>query len=326
MSKDKVIEKRLNVRKFISGNSALVALIALFIITVILNGSTFLNTRNILNIFLNNSIIGIIALGMTLIIITGGIDLSVGSQLAASGLIAISVLNATGNIPLGILAALMFGTFTGAVTGILISRFNIPPFIVTLGTMSIYRSVSQHFFNGGGIRVEGSAKDAFIAISNTKLGGSVSIIIIYWLILSVIIAIFAARTATGRHIYAVGSNEKATLLSGINVNKIKVITYAISGFLVSMAAIIEAARLGSMNSASSGSSYEMDAIAAVVIGGTSMSGGRGKIIGTIFGALTLGIINNMMNLLGVPTFLVSAIKGLIIIVAVLLQTVLNKKE
>ena len=137
MSKDKVIEKRLNVRKFISGNSALVALIALFIITVILNGSTFLNARNILNIFLNNSIIGIIALGMTLIIITGGIDLSVGSQLAASGLIAISVLNATGNIPLGILAALMFGTFTGAVTGILISRFNIPPFIVTLGTMSV---------------------------------------------------------------------------------------------------------------------------------------------------------------------------------------------
>lgn len=245
--------------------------------------------------------------------------------MAAAGLIAISVLNSTGSILLAVFLTLGFGLITGLITGSLVAKFKVPPFIVTLGTMSIYRSVAQQFFNGGGIRASQNA-DQFIAISNTRIGGSISVIIVYWIIFSILAALFASKIKTGRHIYAVGSNERATKLSGINVNKIKIITYTISGVLVSIAAIIEAARLGSMNSASSGISYEMDAIAAVVIGGTSMSGGRGKIVGTVLGTLTLGIINNMMNLLGVPTFLVSAIKGFIIVVAVLLQTRLNNKE
>lgn len=317
--------KKMDLKKFSTNNSAALALIVLFVITTILKGQVFLNTKNILNILLNNSIIGIIALGMTFIILTGGIDLAVGSQLAAAGLIAISVLNSTGSIPLAILLTIGFGLISGLITGSLVAKFKIPPFIVTLGTMSIYRSVAQQFFNGGGIRASQNA-DQFIAISNTKIGGSISVIIVYWIILSILAALFASKIKTGRYIYAIGSNERAAKLSGINVNKIKIITYTISGMLVSIAAIIEAARLGSMNSASSGVSYEMDAIAAVVIGGASMSGGRGKIVGTVLGTLTLGIINNMMNLLGVPTFLVSAIKGCIIIVAVLLQSRLNSKE
>lgn len=312
-------------KTLLGNNSALIALILLFIITSVLKGGTFLNSRNILNIFMNNSIIGIIALGMTLIIITGGIDLSVGSQLAAAGLISITVLNMTGSVFLAAISAIIFGALTGALTGVLISKFKIPAFIVTLGTMSIYRSVSQHFFNGGGVTAE-AGKEAFIAISKTKLFGSISMITVYWAIFAVIIAVFAVKTACGRHIYAVGSSEKAAKLSGINTDKVKISAYVISGLLVGAAALIEAARLGSMNSASSGLSYEMDAIAAVVIGGTSMSGGKGKILGTVFGTLTLGVINNMMNLLGVPTFLVSAIKGLIIVVAVLLQTRLNGEE
>lgn len=314
-----------NWKEFLSENSALVALILLVIIATCLKGQTFLNSRNILNILMNNSIIGIIALGMTLIIITGGIDLAVGSQLAASGLLVIYVLNNTGSIFLSILAAIIFGIASGAFTGSMIAKFKIPPFIVTLGTLSIYRSVAQHFFNGGGIMAQNN-KEAFIAISNTRIGGTVSVIIIYWIILAIVMMIFSNKTAIGRHIYAVGSNEKATKLSGINVDRVKIATYVISGVLVALAAVIEATRLGSMNSASSGLSYEMDAIAAVVIGGTSMSGGRGRIIGTVFGTLTLGVINNMMNLLGVPTFLVSAIKGAIIIIAVLLQTRLNKEK
>ncbi|OON97321.1 MAG: ribose ABC transporter permease [Candidatus Epulonipiscium fishelsonii] len=311
-------------KKWFKENSAFVALIMLVIIAIILKGEMFFNQRNLINIFLNNSIIGIIALGMTLIIITGGIDLAVGSQLAASGLLAITVLNATGSIIASFIVATIFGIASGGFTGILISKCNIPPFIVTLGTMSIYRSVSQHFFSGGGVKVMGDSKDAFIAISNTKIGGQISMIIVYWIVLGILIIILANKTTLGRHMYAVGSNEKATRLAGINVDLVKIKTYAISGLLVSFASIIEAARLGSMNSASSGSSYEMDAIAAVVIGGTSMAGGKGKIIGTIFGTLTLGVINNIMNLLGVPTFLVSAIKGAIIIGAVLLQTTLNR--
>lgn len=314
-----------SISSFLSENSALVALVALFIITACLKGQVFLNPRNILNIFMNNSIIGIIALGMTLIIITGGIDLAVGSQLAAAGLIVITVLNSTGSIALSLLSAIIFGIVSGGFTGIMIAKFKIPPFIVTLGTLSIYRSVSQHFFNGGGIMAKNN-QDAFIAIANTKIGGTISVIIIYWIVLAIIISVFSKKTAIGRHIYAVGSNEKATKLSGINIDRVKITAYIISGILVALAAIIEAARLGSMNSASSGLSYEMDAIAAVVIGGTSMSGGKGTIIGTVFGTLTLGVINNMMNLLGVPTFLVSAIKGGIIIVAVLLQSRLNKEK
>ena len=314
-----------SISSFLSENSALVALVSLFIITSCLKGQVFLNPRNILNIFMNNSIIGIIALGMTLIIITGGIDLAVGSQLAAAGLIVITVLNSTGSIALSLLSAIIFGIVSGWFTGIMIAKFKIPPFIVTLGTLSIYRSVSQHFFNGGGIMAKNN-QDAFIAIANTKIGGTISVIIIYWIVLAIIISVFSKKTAIGRHIYAVGSNEKATKLSGINIDRVKITAYIISGILVALAAIIEAARLGSMNSASSGLSYEMDAIAAVVIGGTSMSGGKGTIIGTVFGTLTLGVINNMMNLLGVPTFLVSAIKGGIIIVAVLLQSRLNKEK
>lgn len=318
--------RRFSLKEIIRDHSALFALVILFVLAVILKGTVFLNVNNIINILMNNSIIGVIALGMTMIIITGGIDLSVGSQLAATGLISLTILNSTNNILLSIIGAIVAGSLFGCVTGFLVSKFTIPAFIVTLGTMQIYRSVSQFFFNGGGILAQGESASAFVAISNTRLLG-VPLPIIYWLLISAVIHVVMKKTAFGRHIYAVGSNERATFLSSINVTKVKIIVYSLSGLLVAVASVLEASRLGSMNSASSGSSYEMDAIAAVVIGGTAMSGGRGTVLGTIFGTLTLGIINNMMNLLGVPTFLVGAIKGLIIIGAVLLQrSVANNAE
>jgi len=320
------LHKKFDFKNFITENSALVALILLFIVSIVLQGTTFLSFRNIINILRNNSIIGIVALGMTLIIIIGGIDLSVGSQLALTGLIAISVINVTQNIVLGILACVAAGIVLGIITGGFVAKFRIPAFIVTLGTLTIYRSVAQYWFSGGGLMISGKVSDSFISISNTNLFGTIPLPIVFWLILSVLVALFMSKTPTGRYIYAVGSNEKATKLSGINADRVKIITFAIAGLLVALAAIVEAARLGSINSASSGTSYEMDAIAAVVIGGTSMSGGRGKIVGTVFGTLTIGIINNMMNLLGVPPFLVGAVKGFIIIAAVLLQKRLDRKE
>lgn len=320
------MNKKFNMKKFLSENSAVVAFVLLFVIAVCLKNTTFLNIRNLTNILLNNSIIGIVALGMTLIIITGGIDLSVGSQLAATGLFTITVFNQTGSIVLGIAAGIAMGMVMGLATGALVAKCSIPAFIVTLGTMSIYRSVAQYFFKGGGILAQGDKVDTFVAISNTRLFGAIPLPILYWLILAVIIGVFSNRVATGRRIYAIGSNEKAAKLSGINVDRVKIATYMISGALVAAASVVEASRLGSMNSASSGTSYEMDAIAAVVIGGTSMSGGKGKIIGTVFGTLTLGIIDNMMNMLGVPTFLVSAIKGAIIIIAVLFQRLLDTEK
>lgn len=317
--------KKLSISKFASKNSALVAAVALVIVSVILRGQTFFSYSNIVNILLNNSIIGIISLGMTLIILIGGIDLSVGSQLALTGLVSISVANATQNILLGILSCCALSVVLGLCSGWLVAKFDIPSFIVTLGTMSIFRSVAEYLYNGGGLTVKGNILNDYTAISNTNLFGVLPLPILYWLILCVVIYLFTAKTVTGRHIYAVGSNEKATRLSSINVNRVKVIAFTVSGLMIALAAIIESARLGSMDSATSGSSYEMDAIAAVVIGGTSMSGGRGSIAGTLFGTLIIGIINNMMNLLGVPPFLQGAVKGAIIIAAVLFQRRLDAK-
>lgn len=306
--------------------SSIIAFLVIFIISIIIKGTTFLSFRNLSNVMLNNSMIGIIALGMTLIIITGGIDLSVGSQLAMSGLIGISVLNATNSILMALLSSLIVGVMSGLLAGFLVAHFKVPAFIVTLGTTSIYRSLSQYFYHGGGILAKGDKLDTFVAISNSKLFGIIPTPVIYWILLSIIIAFIMKKTTFGRYIYGVGSNEQASKLAGVDTKKTIIFTYIVSGLLVSLAAIIEASRLGSMNSASSGLSYDMDAIAAVVIGGTRMSGGYGRILGTVFGTLTLGIINNLLNLLGVNPFLVGAIKGTIIIAAVLLQRYLEKKE
>lgn len=312
-------------KRILSENTAGVAFVLVFLISVLLKGDMFLSHDNIVNILRNNSIIGIVALGMTLVIITGGIDLSVGSQLVITGIAVLTVTNLTGNIVAGVAAGLALGALLGMGSGALVTKFKIPAFIVTLGTMGIYRSLSQYFLNGGGIMIGDNPMESYVAIANYDLFGLVPMTILYWLFFCVAVHLFAMKTRTGRYIYAVGSNEKATQLSGINVNRVKVITYAMSGLLVAVAAVIESSRLGSINSASSGSAYEMDAIAAAVVGGTSMSGGRGRILGTVFGTLTLGIINNMMTLLGVPPFLVGTVKGVIIISAVLLQKRLNER-
>ncbi|MDF2941166.1 MAG: inner-rane translocator [Herbinix sp.] len=313
-------------KKWASNNSALIAFVALFLIAVVLQGNTFLSVNNILNILRNNSVIGIIALGMTLIIITGGIDLSVGSQLAFIGIVIITVFNSTQSIFLTIVVGIGAAVVLGLLTGLLIARFKIPPFIATLGSMTIYRSVAQFFLNGGGLMATGEKNKLYLAISNTDLFGIIPMPIVIWLLCVIIVLLIMQHTAIGRHIYAVGSNEKATLLSSINVVKVKCFAYTASAVLVLIATVVETSRLGSINSASSGSKYEMDAIAAAVIGGTSMSGGKGKIAFTVLGTLTLGIINNMMNLLGVNSFLVGAVKGAIIIVAVLMQMILNKER
>lgn len=320
-----------NFKQIFSDNSAFFALVLLFIIATILQGNTFLNIRNIMNILMNNAVVGIIALGMTLIIILGGIDLSVGSKTAATGLIAIFIMNRTGSILLGTIIAVICGVAMGMISGILIAKFKIPAFITTLGMLQILRSVAQHFFKGGGILVDREAAGGLLYISSTKIleGGNfpgISLQVIYWIVLSFAIHIVATRTAFGRHIYAVGSNERAARLSGINVDWVKIKVFMLSGALVAIGAIVEASRLGSMNSSGSGKAYELSAIAAVVIGGTAMSGGKGKVSGTFFGMLTLAIINNVMNLMGLPSFLVAAIHGGIIILAVLLQRSVAAKE
>lgn len=323
MKKEK---KSLDIRKVVSDHSALVSFLALFVVALLAKGTMFLQFNNIINILRNNSVVGIIALGMTLIIITGGIDLSVGSQLAFMGVVMINVLVSTQNIFLALLSGLLVALVVGFLTGYITAKFQVPAFITTLGTMSIYRSISQFWMNGGGISSSGEASASYIAISNTKLFGLVPMPIVIWILCAVAIYVFMTHTSTGKHVYAVGSNAKAAKLAGVNVVKVKTMVYMIGSVLILIATVVETSRLGSVNSASSGSGYEMDAIAAAVIGGTSMAGGKGTIGGTVLGTLTLGIIDNLMNLLGVNPFLVKAVKGTIIIVAVLLQLFLNKKN
>jgi ribose transport system permease protein len=300
--------------RFVNENSVIVAFAAIVIIASLAR-SEFMTQSNIMNIMRQVSIIGVISLGMTLIIISGGIDLSVGSALVLVGAATIVVLNATHSIILGLLTALAAGAVIGMINGMIITKGKITPFIVTLGVMATCRSLSLYLLNGGGI----SANIVqYQSISNGKILG-ISNPIYFFVICTVIVYIFSQKTKLGRYIYAVGSNEKATLLSAINVDRVKMLTYMIGGMLVGVATIIETSRLNSVSAASSGVSYELDAIAAVIIGGTRMSGGKGSVIGTFFGVLILGILNNMLTLLGVSPFLGGTVKGIIIIVSVLVQ-------
>ena len=286
---------------------------------------------NWLNILRNNAPVGIIALGMTFVIISGGIDLSVGSTLVAVGAMVMMVVDgsATGllsgmgitGVPAYIIAiavGLVFGALLGWLNGVLIAHGKLPPFIATLGTMQIFRSVTQHLTQ----HANPSVPKGFLQIANLKIGSFYIMPILYWLAIAAVLYVVSKRTTFGRHVFAVGSNIRTPRLSGINVNKVKRRIYMLTGMLVAIAAIIQVSRIGSMDYASAGSGYEMDAIAAVIVGGTSMSGGKGSIVGTVLGMLIIGVMNNLLTLFGVPPFLREACKGVIVIVAVLLQ----KKE
>jgi len=304
--------------RFLADNSVILAFVAMVIVATILAGDSFMSQANIINILRTVSIIGIISLGMTLIIISGGIDLSVGSALVLVGAAGIWVMNETGSIPLGMLTMLVGGAGVGFINGTIITRGRVTPFIATLGVMATCRSLSLYLLNGGGISAN---LPAYWAISNGDILG-ISYPVFYFILLTALVLLFSQRTPLGRYIYSIGSNEKASHLSAINVNRVKVITYMIGGAMVAVAAMVETSRLNSVSAASSGQGYELDAIAAVIIGGTRMSGGKGTVVGTFFGVLILGVLNNMLTLMGVSPFVTGTVKGIIIIVSVLVQ----KKE
>ena len=284
--------------------------------------------KNWINILRNNAGVGIVALGMTFVIISGGIDLAVGSTMTAVGAVLMVIINGcpTGLLTsvgitgpwayvIGIAAALVVGSLVGVINGSLIAYRKLPPFIVTLGMMKICRSVTQQCMQKVSVKVPAG----FLAIANTKIGGETILPILYWLVLALVLHIVSRHTPFGRRIYAIGSNERTARLSGIHVERVKTWIYILMGALVAVTAVIQVARIGSMDYANAGSGYEMDAIAAVVVGGTSMSGGKGSIGGTVLGMLIIAVMNNLLNLMGVPPFLREAFKGAIVIVAVLLQ-------
>ena len=284
--------------------------------------------KNWINILRNNAGVGIVALGMTYVIISGGIDLAGGSTMTAVVAVLMVIINGypTGLLTsvgitgpwayvIGIAAALVVGSLVGVINGSLIAYRKLPPFIVTLGMMKICRSVTQQCMQKVSVKVPAG----FLAIANTKIGGETILPILYWLVLALVLHIVSRHTPFGRRIYAIGSNERTARLSGIHVERVKTWIYILMGALVAVTAVIQVARIGSMDYANAGSGYEMDAIAAVVVGGTSMSGGKGSIGGTVLGMLIIAVMNNLLNLMGVPPFLREAFKGAIVIVAVLLQ-------
>ena len=296
-----------------------VGFILLFILATVVGWPNFLRFRNLTNILRQISYTGIIGLGMTLIIISGGIDLSVVSMTAFVGGITIFFLNLFPGdsvlaLVLASLFAVVFGAFCGLFNGLLVTKGRIAPFIATLGTMSIFRSLIQYFSGAGNIVSEN--------MHYAKIGSGVflGIPVPAWvfIVMAVILHIVLNNTRFGRYVCAVGANEQVAQYSAIKVQVIKLIPYIITGLTAGLTALLWSSRLNCINP-SDCAGYELDAIAAAVIGGTSMSGGKGSIIGTVMGAVMLGMINNMLVLGGVSSYLQQAARGLVIIVAVLLQ-------
>ncbi|MDR2630880.1 MAG: ABC transporter permease [Spirochaetaceae bacterium] len=309
-----------------SEHSTGLAFILLFILATVVGWPNFLQIRNLTNILRQQSYTGIIALGMTLVIISGGIDLSVGSMMAFVGGVTIYLLNTfPGNSLLGVIAAflfaLVFGTFTGLVNGLMVTRGRIAPFIATLGTMSIFRSLIQYFSGASNI----VSKNTIYPLIGSGIFLGIPVPVWVFLILAGLLHVVLNNTRFGRYVCAVGANEQVARYSAINVRFIKLIPYAITGFTVAVTALLWSTRINCIQSSGDGTGYELEAIAAVVIGGTSMSGGKGSIIGTVMGAIMLGMINNMLVLGGVSSFLQQAARGLVIIAAVLLQYNNNNK-
>lgn len=294
----------------------------------------FLTVDNLLNVLRQISINTIVALGMTFVIITAGIDLSVGSIVALSAVISTGVLkngitlfghtlqtSYPWNVPFGIIVGLLLGIFLGLFNGFFITRFNMPPFVVTLAMMTIARGLA--FIYTGGFPIS-ELPQSFIFIGTGYLG-PFPLPVIIMLICALLMHYILTRTTFGRYVFAIGGNEEAARLSGIDVNRVKLIVYTLSGFLAALAGIILAARLGS-GDPKTGNMYELNAIAAVVLGGTSLSGGKGNIGGTFLGALLIGIIDNGLVLMRVSTFYQYVVKGAIILAAVLLDKVKEMRK
>ena len=302
--------------------SVLVVFIAIIGICAIA-APRFILVDNLLNILRNTSTVGAIALGMTFVIIAGGIDLSSGPVMATAGAVLIllqRMVSADGSpaMPLivPVLACLAVATAFGFLNGIIITKAKLPPFIVTLAVGIIARSLVMYFMRGA--TVMGNNIPQFTRIGN---GSVFSIPIPFILVVGVAIIfhILLTRTKFGTYVFAVGGNENAARYSGINVDRIRIATYMIVGLCTGMAATIEMSRMAAVAAATSGSQYEFEAITAVIVGGTSLNGGKGRLIGSIVGFIILGIVNNMMIMLNISPYLSGAVKGAVILFAVLMQ-------
>lgn len=299
----------------------LIILVGLIILMSILEPS-FLSSGNIINIVRQMSVIGIVAIGVTFVIITSGIDLSSGSVIALTSVIVASVAQA-GSYPviIAILVAMLVGLSTGVINGTLIAKGGIAPFIVTLGMMTAARGMAL-LYSGG--RPIGGLSDTFQFIGQGMIFG-LPIPILIFAFIGIVSFVLLNKTKFGKYVYAIGGNEQAAMIAGVNVTKVKIMVYAYAGLLSGLAGMILTSRIAS-GQPTAGTMYELDAIAAAVIGGTSLAGGIGTIGGTIIGALIIGVMNNGLDLMNVSSYWQQILKGVIITVAVYIDARKNKAK
>lgn len=310
--------------KFLLEQRSILALSVLIGIVSAINPD-FFTIDNILNILRQTSVNAIIAVGMTFVILIAGIDLSVGSVLALTGAVAASLVGNELSVLLVIPAVLFIGTLLGGISGVIVAKGKVQAFIATLVTMTLLRGVTMVYTDGRPISTGFSdTADQFSYLGTGYLFG---VPVPIWLMAVVFAAAWyiLKHTRVGRYIYALGGNEAATRLSGINVDKIKVFVFAVSGFLSALAGLIVTSRLSSAQP-TAGVSYELDAIAAVVVGGTSLMGGKGRVMGTLIGALIIGFLNNALNLLDISSYYQMIAKALVILIAVLADNYLGSKK
>ncbi len=320
MSSTTASSKRWFSKAWLMEQKSLIALLVLIAIVSTLSPN-FFTVNNFFNILQQTSVNAIMAVGMTLVILTSGIDLSVGSLLALTGAVAASMVGADVNAFVAVAGALALGAAIGACTGVIVAKGKVQAFIATLVMMLLLRGVTRVYTDGSPVST-GFTDNADL-FGWFGIGRPLGIPTPVWLMIIVFAAAWYLlhHTRLGRYIYALGGNESATRLSGINVDRIKIMVYALCGLLAALASVIEVARLSSAQPMA-GNGYELDAIAAVVLGGTSLAGGKGRIVGTLIGALILGFLNNGLNLLGISSNYQMIVKALVILLAVLVD---NKK-
>lgn len=319
--------RKITINEFIKKYNLILLLLIFIIISTILSPN-FLTINNFLNLLQQSSIPGIVAIGMTLVILLGGIDLSVGSVLAFSGMMTSVVVqkfgggNSMTGILLGILAGLFVSAIMGLITGILTSHFHLPDFIASLAMMEAARGAA--LLTTGGNPVFG-LDGKFHVLGGGFLFDSVAISGIFWILFTIILALVLKYTVFGRSLFAIGGNREAAMLSGIKTKRNYIITYVISALLAGFAGILTASWM-STGQPTAGNGYELDAIAACVIGGASLSGGAGSILGTFGGVFLLQILTNIFNLVGLPSYYQRIAKGIIIVLALLLNHFVSKKK
>ena len=306
------------------GNYSFILIFAVILVAYLIINGGATTLSGVMNILRHSAVVGIMAFGMGLVIITGGIDLSVGSMLAMIGGLGVVAFNATSSVFVTFWTVLAVGCVLGFFNGILIGKVKMPPFIVTLATMLIYRSVAQYYLRTMGLSIYSmnATTDAFVAIydfGQYKVFGIIPMAGVILILVTVVMVFISTCTKYGKSVYAVGSNEKAARLAGINVEWTQVSVYTITGTLCGLSGFMWLAMNGSVDPATIGQSNEMYAIAAVVIGGISMSGGRGKLLGVLFGAMSYTIIDKIISSLGLDALINDTIKGSILLLAVFVQ-------